>query len=92
MEALSDLANGKSTLQVYHERLGHQNFRYVKDFLKRLGVQVSESETEFCGGRALGKMHRVPFHSRPSQSRAVGELVHADVCGPMSVASVGKAK
>ena len=57
-----------------------------------LGVQVSASETEFCSGCALGKTHRVPFHSRPPQSSAVGELVHADVCGPMSVASVGKAR
>ena len=57
-EAMANLANGGCTLQIYHERLGHQNFRYVKDFLKRLGVHsgVAWSNAARCGSREIGKM------------------------------------
>ena len=75
-------------LQLYHERLGHQNKRYVKDFLHNVGIQLTNTENSFCDGCALGKMHQMPFRSRPPQANSVGELIHADVNGPMSVPSL----
>eukprot|EP00112_Aurelia_sp_Birch-Aquarium-sp1_P026532 Seg946.1 transcript_id=Seg946.1/GoldUCD/mRNA.D3Y31 product="Retrovirus-related Pol polyprotein from transposon TNT 1-94" protein_id=Seg946.1/GoldUCD/D3Y31 len=43
-----------------------------------------------CEGCAMGKQHRQPFPKK-SQSRSSQplELIYSDVCGPMSVNSVG---
>lgn len=50
------------------------------------------AEENFCDGCALGKMHRLPFKQRKDRSRNTGELIHADVNGPMSTVSMGGAR
>ena len=45
------------TLQVWHERLRHQNKRHVMKVLKQHGTNVKANK-EFCDGCALGKAHR----------------------------------
>ena len=40
-------------------------------------------------GCALGKMHKLSFKNRTSQSEEVGDLIHADVNGPMRTISLG---
>lgn len=44
-----------------------------------------------CGN---GKMHRLPFKSLYEEKLqyGVGELFHTDICGPMSVTSLGGAR
>lgn len=39
-----------------------------------------------------GKQHRIPFLSSSSRANETLKLVHADVCGPMETASLGRAK
>ena len=57
------------------------------------GMKINSKE-EFsrndCEGCALGKMHRKPFPKK-SQHKSTQplELIHSDICGPMSVDSVG---
>jgi len=51
------LATQVGTLQVWHERLGHQNKRHVMKVLKQHGTNVKANK-EFCDGCALGKAHR----------------------------------
>ena len=46
----------------------------------------------FSDGCVLGKAHRKPFTPWLDRSQAVGELIHADVNGPMSVKSLRIAK
>ncbi|MCP4491848.1 MAG: transposase family protein [Gammaproteobacteria bacterium] len=50
----------------------------------------SGSKLSFCQGCAEGKMARRPFKtsSMPKTTQLL-ELVHSDVCGPMSVKSPG---
>ncbi|KAL0279164.1 UNVERIFIED_CONTAM: hypothetical protein PYX00_000774 [Menopon gallinae] len=79
-------------LQSYHERLGHQNNNHVKKLLKRLNLPVDDKKDSICDGCALGKMHRLPFRPRPNKVTKVGEVIHADLCGPMETESIGKAK
>ena len=77
------------TLQVFHERFAHQNKRHVKQILKRMDIDVASANEELCDGCMLGKMHRLPFKRRENRATQVGELIHADVNGPMSKNSLG---
>src|SRR5277367_89492 len=78
-------------IQLWHERLGHQNKRRVKKFLKRQGIDVVVNE-QFCEGCVYGKQHRESFGTRTNRPNEVGWLINADLCGPMQEESVGGAK
>lgn len=77
-----------NSLRVWHERLGHQNLAHVKSFLKRNGIEYVNENFD-CDGCAFGKQHRLSFDLRPERSTSCGEIIHADVCGPMSEDSYG---
>ena len=83
------------SLEVWHNRLGHLNYNYMNQLIKKEMVDgmncdsVTESQKE-CEGCVLGKMQKKPF-PKQSQHRATKpyEIVHSDVCGPMQVESKG---
>lgn len=85
------VANKVDTLQLWHERFGHQNKRHVKAFLKDRGLDIIV-DTDFCDGCANGKHHRLPFGERIERTAAPRELIHSDVCGAMNIESLGKNK
>ena len=69
----------------WHERLVHQS--KTKDILKNWGINENrEVECEAC---IVGKMCRKSFPTSKSVTKTVGEIIHADLCGPMEVNSVG---
>lgn len=70
------------TLQMWHERFGHQSKRHVQSFLTTHGIDV-KVDGEFCEGCMLGKQHRLVFGNRVDKSTNPGDLIFADVCGPM---------
>ena len=79
-------------LQLWHEKMCHQDKRHVKRYLDALGVKIEkDAENIECKGCILGKQHRRSFHKRVRPSQP-GELISADVCGPMQTTSVGGAK
>lgn len=87
------IATEAETLQLWHERLGHQNKRHVREILKNMNIPLKSAATsEFCDGCVLGKAHRKPFKSRPYRATSVGEVINADVNGPMSVESLNGAR
>lgn len=88
----ANIATRMDMLQVYHERFGHQHKRHVKEILERFNINIAEVEKTFCDGCAIGKTHRLPFRNKPLQSKVVGELIHADVNGPIRINSLGKLK
>ena len=80
-DAEVNFVNDKDALQLYHERMGHQNKKHVKMVIKReLNIDVG-IDSELCEGCVYGKLHRLKFGTRVRASRP-GELIHADVCGP----------
>ena len=81
----------KDTLQIWHERLGHQNKRHVQNILKQRGIDIAV-DNKFCGACVEGKQHRNSFQSRQQRSMEPGEIIHADLCGPMECTSLGGAK
>jgi transposase InsO family protein len=44
---------------------------------------------EVCRGCALGKNIKKPFPSSENRSKGILDLIHSDVCGPMTVKSLG---
>ena len=62
----------------------------TKDMVKGLTYGPKSCDIPVCEGCIYGKQHRLPF---PKQSKRITrkplELVHSDVCGPMSVPTIG---
>ena len=69
-------------LQVWHERLAHQNKQHVVKFLTNRGIRFVNKEF-FCDACALGKQHRQPFRVLKDKVTCAGEVLNADLCGPM---------
>lgn len=57
------IASIKSTLQLWHERLGHQARNHVKKILQSKGIVVIV-DNEFCEGCVLGKHAKASFRER----------------------------
>jgi hypothetical protein len=77
---------------MWHKRYGHFNFKSLK-FIHDTGmvddmleIHVSDQTCDSC---ELRKQHRQPFPQSISK-RATHklELVHSDICGPMSITSL----
>lgn len=85
-----------TNLQCLHERLGHLNARDLKQLVDRelvAGVKLSGGGNFFCEPCQLGKAHRLTFKKkRETRSIKPGEVIHSDVCGPMSTESLGGAR
>lgn len=62
---------------VWHKRLGHPS----RDVLKQLGFNISNKICSVC---IEGKATRCPFTINERRSKAIGELVHSDISGPIS--------
>jgi hypothetical protein len=57
------VASSSETLQLWHERLCHQNKKHVVKFLKQKVIEIQRDE-EFCEGCVYGKQHRASFKPR----------------------------
>lgn len=86
---ICNVAENVKSLQLWHERLCHQNFRHVKCFLKDKGIQVID-DSVICEGCAYGKQHKSSFHNRSDRATKCREIIHTDVCGPMEHESIGR--
>lgn len=91
-------AHSKETPQLWHERFGHLGY----DNLERLTTMVSgmhitadefktaaNEEEGLCEPCVLGKQHRAPFKHSSSAAQRPLELVHTDLCGPLTLPSIG---
>ena len=83
------------SIQIWHHRLAHLNYEMIKNMERRgsvVGLQLSKREPDqLCVGCQLGKHHRTSFPVNPVRKRfpKPGDLLHGDICGPMSVSSNG---
>jgi hypothetical protein len=53
--------------------------------------EFSSDQHRVCKGCALGKYAKTIFPSSDSRSKGILDLIHSDVCGPMSAVSIGGA-
>lgn len=79
-------------IRVWHERLAHQNLTQVKTILNRNGIKFIDDQQFQCEACIYGKQHRLSFGERKEKSSACGEIIHADVCGPIQTMSLGGAR
>lgn len=80
-----------SNIMEWHEKLVHQNFLQIRRIMKNHGIQLEKNDP-FCKACAKGKSHRKSFPRSETKTKKVGELIHADLCGPMETNSLGKAR
>ena len=82
---------------LWHRRFGHLNFNRLKMLCQRKMVQrlpnTIEEKNEICEDCDLGKHHRQSFSKGVAwRAKKVLELIHTDICGPMSTPSHGNNK
>src|SRR3954464_13859228 len=70
---------------MWHCRLGHIGVKRMKK-LHSDGILESLERCEAC---LMGKMTKTPFSGMMERATDLLEIIHTDVCGPMSVASRG---
>lgn len=85
--SMANIAVKQNSLRISHERLGHQNLIHVRNFLKNNNIDFIDENFD-CDGCAYGKQHRLSFGMRLEKSTVCGEIIHADVCGPIEIKSL----
>ncbi|GKA50159.1 retrovirus-related pol polyprotein from transposon TNT 1-94 [Tanacetum coccineum] len=68
-----------STFNLWHNRLGHINYRTMKDMLKQGIISYNDEHKDKCEICVQAKMKRKPFPKVDRQSEIL-ELVHSDIC------------
>ena len=78
--------NNDSATYLWHYRLGHIGVKRMKK-LHKGGFSESLVYESFdaCEPCLLGKMTKTPFFGTMEQATDLLEIIHTDVCGPMSV-------
>lgn len=72
---------------LWHKRFAHANMNALNSAL-----QTNMKIDATCIICAKGKLARKPFNESGTRATQLLELIHSDVCGPMSVKSLGGAK
>jgi len=80
-QAFSANKSADSEVWLWHKRLGHSSFGYLKKLLPKLFIKLSNSDFK-CEVCELAKSHRVPFQISMNKSPAPFMVIHSDVWGP----------
>lgn len=77
--------------ELWHRRLGHLNFQTLSSMFNLVvGLPNLPLKHEgVCKGCALGKNIKTTFNNSESKTKEILEIIHTDLCGPMSVPSIG---
>jgi hypothetical protein len=84
------LTSSDNLCELWHKRFGHLNYGSLP-LLKDMVVGFPNFKVEkrgVCKGCALNKHAKATFPSNEHRSRGILDLIHSDVCGPMSSASL----
>jgi hypothetical protein len=76
--------------ELWHIRLGHLHYKALLDLQNMVcGLpSISLSKNEICKGCMPGKNIKKEFSSSDNRAQGILDLVHSDVCGPMSSPSL----
>lgn len=81
------------TPDVWHRRFGHLNYKDLKVMSEGIvnGFECKNkfNPNEVCIVCCEGKQARLQFKHQGCRANKVLELIHADLCGPMEVTSLG---
>jgi hypothetical protein len=90
LHALAESSDNNSDLcELWHRRMAHLHHGALGGLREVVtGVpQLSSEHQDVCRGCALGKFTKTSFPSSDTRSAGALDLIHTDVCGPMSRAS-----
>jgi hypothetical protein len=76
--------------EILHIRLSHINYK-VLPYVCKVIIGLPELKVDHEGmynGCAQGKNIKNPFPKRDNKEERVLDLIHSDVCGPMSSSSI----
>ena len=75
---------------LWHRRLGHVSDKRVSKLQKQGDLGSFDYESyDSCESCLKGKMSKSPFNKKGERAKETLELMHSDVCGPMSTQARG---
>ena len=76
--------------ELWHRRLAHVHYRALPIASKAISrlPEIQAKHEGVCKGCAQGKNAKKTFPSTKSKAKVILEIVHSDVCGPMSPISL----
>ena len=74
-----------SATYLWHCRLGHIGVKRMK----KLNADALLESLDACEPCLMGKMTKTPFSGTMERATDLLEIIHTDVCGPMSVETRG---
>jgi len=79
-----------SPSELWHRRFGHLHFKALPGLQSMVSgmPHISSDKNEVCKGCLLGKNAKKTFPHSSSKSEEILELIHSDICGPMSSLSL----
>ena len=90
IEANRCKVNNDSATYLWHCRLGHIGVKRMKKLhADGLSESLDYESLDACEPCLMGKMTKTPFSGTMEQANDLLEIVHIDVCGPMSVEARG---
>src|SRR5262249_21172300 len=81
----------RENVWLWHRRLGHLSFGYLKKLQPSLflNLHISEFQCDIC---ELAKNHRVPHFPSLNKCSEPFMVIHSDIWGPAKVPSISKAR
>lgn len=79
--------DGLSHILLWHHRLGHPNFIYLKKLMPHLFTNVTVSSLR-CDSCILSKQTKSSYLPKPYRPSCPFNLVHSDIWGPSRVANI----
>ena len=81
----------RTTIWLWHRRLGHLSFGYLKKLQPQLFSGLNDREFH-CDTCELAKSHRISYSPSLNKSSEPFEVIHSDVWGPAKVPSISGAR
>ena len=81
-------------IDIWHRRMGHlgeDNIRKLARMVEGMGIKVGTS-VGVCEACVKGKQTRQPSHKPAARAKEPLELVHSDLCGPITPTTFGGTK
>ena len=79
-----------SPSELWHQRLAHIHYKALPVVSKVVNglPDLKDSKEGVCRGCAKGKNVKNPFPGSDSRAKGILDIIHSDVCGPMSTTSL----
>lgn len=88
----SSAVENEKQLWLWHHRMGHPSFGYMKHVLPQLFNDSNKNSTLHCDTCTLAKSHRVSFPLSSTKSSKPFDLIHSDVWGPSPITTSSGAR